>query len=240
MPFLRGTEFPTAVWAGEGTTIPLSGASLEPLSIRSKKLGTIIIQTREFLTAAARGDVRQQAQFTAELGRIINQLVAETFLDHTNAGDDATPAGLGYGLPVLPGSADAVDDVAALAESFGGDLTRAVLVMHPMLAVRAGEKFNSMCGARGGDAGGIPVVTSTAAPLTSDGGIIHLIDPSGVAAIEEGFTLDAATSTNLEVPDSNLGYFGLFQTDTIALRAMRFMNWMRALESSVAVMGVNW
>jgi hypothetical protein len=119
--------------------------------------------------------------------------------------------------------------------------------MHPGLAVSisSGQDHPSV-GARGGELGGIPVITSRNVAST----VIALIDPTGIAygegpgelrTVKEGSYVAADTSTMtaaaLGSPQTAVAaqLVSLWQTNTVAFVVGRVVNWARIRPNCVSV-----
>jgi hypothetical protein len=106
---------------------------------------------------------------------------------------------------------------------------------------------------RGGTLMGIPVIASQYAQDASGGAgnLVVLVNASDIFLADDGaVTVDVSTEASLQMSNSPTGnsatatavsLVSMFQTNSIALRAERFINWKRRRTSSVAFIDdVNW
>lgn len=110
----------------------------------------------------------------------------------------------------------------------------------------------------GGMLEGIPVIVSDYVPLLSDGSIVALVNASDIYFSDDGqVTIDASREASIQMLDTNPAGAGaptnnsvtptattlvsMFQTNSVAFRAERFVNWSRRRTSAAAYLtGVNW
>jgi hypothetical protein len=105
---------------------------------------------------------------------------------------------------------------------------------------------------QGGDLLGIPVIPSQyAANQSGAGNLVIAVNASDILLADDGqVTVDASREASLQMLDNptNSAATGtattmvsMFQTNSIALRAERFINWAKARTTAVAYMDdVNW
>jgi hypothetical protein len=162
-----------------------------------------------------------------------------------------TPASVTNGAASVASSGNVADDLAAAVEAFNGDLTAAAWVMHPRAAVdivlrTGGLGLGSDMGVRGGTLLGLPALVSQAVPLDSTGSAITLLDPTGIAAVDQGLAFEATENGMVEVDDVPTGAtdtpvaqsatpVSLFQADAMAVKVTRRVNWENARTGGVVV-----
>ena len=125
-----------------------------------------------------------------------------------------------------------------MIEDFPGDLSRAYWICSPITAARmaqyrdAGGQFAFPgLSVRGGDILGIPVVTTRAAPVDSEGDLLALIDPSGICVADDGVEFAASTQAVVNqnsTPTSESTLVSLFQADAVGVKIIRPINWQTA------------
>jgi hypothetical protein len=233
LPYFRETLAPTATWVGQGGRKLATSATFEREQIDSRKIATILVVTEEIAQWAGQG-------FTSELSRDLARAIALTestqLMDPTAAGvANVSPASLLYGVtPIFSSGADADairTDFERLLSSFLGDLETAVIVMNPKTAVQIGFVQKSLgkteLGVRGGELMGIPVVTSSAVMRDSTGSPIAIVDPSRILLGDDGVMLDTSDETSLTFQNGSGAstQVSMFQTNSVALLAERFVNW---------------
>jgi hypothetical protein len=227
-------------WVGQSKPIPLSKQVLEGSSLPRRKVGAIIVASKESLDAA---NTMAEARLDEDMRNALVMVLDEAFIDETNAGiTDEMPAAVTYNLGTAS-SGNPATDVATLIASFSGDLSQAVFVTDPVTAAEIGLSRDSggsyafpNVGPRGGQILGVPVLTSNASPRDSNGGQLALIDPSGIASNLESIEVARSTQATLEMADDPTGEtdtpaamtktpVSLFQADCVAFRATIHGNW---------------
>lgn len=235
---LTQSTAPTASWNAEGQLIQTTTTKWERESLSRLKLDALIPLTDE----AVKGQGADfESMVSRDLVRAIAELEGSSFIDPANAGvADLKPASVTNGLTPVTGTADAKADIESLIDGFAGDLETAVMVARPKdgIALQASGYLNA--GARGGDVGGIPLVTSTAVPA----GVVALVDPAGILLADGGITLDMSDQTTIHFgPDSNGDYavVSLFQENLVAVLAQRYLNWKTVRPGAVSyISGATW
>jgi len=164
---------------------------------------------------------------------------------------------------------DAVtEDLAALwADADATDLPQdsAVYIMQPTIARRLGLMRNDLSSdrifpgisARGGSLLDVPIITSNYAPTGfvilafaseiyfSDDGVVT-VDASREASIQMVDAKSASTNASSDLDEDYPApvpttLVSMYQTDSVALRAHRFINWSKRRDNAVQVLsGVEW
>lgn len=220
-------------WVAQSAPAPLSkptlmGSTLRPLTVRA-----IIVATKESLEP---GDLNE-ARLHADLQRACAEVIDLAFIDPANAGiTDEMPASVTQGTAVSASSGDAAADVEALIRGFSGDLTAAHFVTDPITAsqmalwrgTNGGYAFPDM-GPRGGYILGVPIVVSRSSPRDSSGGLLALVDPSGIAIGLGGVDLSVAEQASLMMADDPATgpaeLVSLWQNNLVAFSALIRANW---------------
>ncbi|MCR6661953.1 MAG: phage major capsid protein [Luteimonas sp.] len=222
-------------WVGQGKPIPLSKPAVDGASLRIKKVAALIVVTLESLQAG--GEIAEAA-FDRDLRRAVVETLDDAFLDAGNGGvTDQTPPSVTSTGILLSSTNDVSADIREAVEAFDGDLARAVWVTDPKTAVAIGldengglsRKFPEV-GARGGEMAGIPVVTSSGSPLSSSGGQLALIDPTGIAYNADDIEITRTTQGMIAMsddPENDLApaRVSMFQTESAALKSIITANW---------------
>jgi hypothetical protein len=176
------------------------------------------------------------------------------------------PASITNGLTPLSPSGTTADaaraDLANLLSSFiesNQDPTGLVLIMPATLALSLSllrnslgqPEFNGLT-MRGGMLEGIPVIVSQyAANASGAGNLVIAVNTREVFLADDGeVTVDASTEASLQMLDNPTNnsatatattMVSMFQTNSIALRAERFINWAKRRAAAVVYMDdVNW
>ena len=223
--------------------VVLAGSTLE-----SKKVVVLIATTDEAMQAESLA-AETGLQTDCEIGCV--GAIDQAFLDPANAGSDASPAAVTYGAPTIAATNDAAADLKALVSAFAGDMASSYLVTDPTTATALamvrdanGSFLFPDAGPRGGSILGIPLLVSRYSPRDSSGGQIALIDAFGIALAMDGIELSQSGNTSLVMtatPDSPAEMVSMFQTNTVALRAVIHANWVNQRIGGVAVItGANY
>lgn len=243
---LAMTEGSTASFVGQSKAVPVSAIELLGLSLSTKKVASILPATREQLESYS---MDTEATLHADMVRAHVAARDAALLDPSNAGDNATPAAITYGAPTSAATDDPSRDFEMLVEQFGGDLESAAWVMHPITATElnlTGNVAFQNLGVRGGELSGLPVLCSKQVPRDSAGGMIALIDGSGIAVAEEAPDLSVTTTGTIEmntlptgaadVPTASSSHVvSLFQADAAALLTISRIVWRRVRDDAVSV-----
>jgi hypothetical protein len=231
-------------WVSQSAPKPLSKPDMAGSSIEPLKVSAIIAATKE---ALQEGGPESEAALQRDMERAIVETMDLAFIDANNAGvADKMPAAVTSGVTPIPSSDDPATDLAALVESFAGDLSTAYITSDPVTLTRmalardsGGAFLFPDLGPRGGSVLGIPVLASRGSPRDSNGGQIALIDPTGIAIGLGGVTIDLSEHASLimsDSPDTDPGELtSLWQTNAVAWLAEVQANWEVQRAGSVAV-----
>lgn len=263
----RQTGGGTASWVGEGKAKPLTSLAFDTITLDFTKIATIAVLTDEVVrlsTPAAEALTRDQ------LAKAIIQQMDSDFIDPANAGtSNIKPASITNGVtPVVStgtntqaGIAGDIMNLVAPWISANMDPRLGVFVMTPTTAMALGLMTNSLGNkvfpdmtVNGGTIEGWRVVVSNAAGLVgaSDGShIVVLMNPSDILLADDGtVAVDASRETSLEMSDApssssasgtGASLVSMFQTNSVAIRAERWINWVKGRSTSVQYLsGVHW
>lgn len=245
---LARTNGATGFWVGESSSIPLLKPVLAGSTLTAKKVAAIIAVTAEALRAESPA-VEAGLQADLETGCVGALDVA--LLDSSNAGSDSTPPAITHGAPTVDATGDAAADLKALVSAFAGDMSSAYLATDPdtatglaMVRGTNGSFLFPDAGPRGGSILGIPLLVSRHSPRASSGGQIALIDASGIAVALEGIELSQSENATLvmsDTPTSPAQQVPMFQTNTVALKAVIRANFENQRVGGVAIItGANY
>lgn len=260
----RQTSGGSAYWVGQGKAKPLTKFAFDRVQLGWAKLANIAVLTDEivrFSNPAADILVRN-----ALAAAIIEKSDSDFVNPSVAAVANVSPASLTFGLTPVAGSgvdADAVRaDVAAMMKKFidaNLALTSGVWIMSAVTAMRLslmrnalGQKEFPEINLTGGRFEGLPVIVSQYVPNSVSGGsVVILMDAQEVYLADDGqVMIDASRETSLEMADnpSSDGSTGtgaslvsMFQTNSIAMKAERYINWAKRRSAAVAYAdGVRW
>jgi len=243
-------------WVGESKPAPLSLPTLTGSALPRRKVVAIVLATLESLKAA---NPLAEERLDADLVAAVAAALDEAFIDASNAGvAGERPAAVTHGAPSTASSGNPATDLAALVASFTGDLAQAVIVSDPLTATEialardAGGSFIFPdCGPRGGSLLGIPLLTSRSSPRDGSGGQIALIDGGGIAAQVEAIEVERSTAATVEAANDPTGatdtpaaatktLVSLFQTDSVAFKAVVYGNWERQRAACSVITGASY
>lgn len=265
-PILVQATGGNAYWTGEGKAKKLTSWTYSRTTLTPLKIANIAVLTMELLR-----DSRPSAELLIrdELAASLRATLDVDFIDPDNGGSpDVQPASITDNISPIPSSGNDAEAVRADIKAMFGAFIAAnnppmngVWIM-PATAALALSLMTNAFGQRefpnitmfGGTLEGLPVITSEFVPTVSAGGYVILVNASDIYLGDEG-GIDIALSTeaSLEMAnDPTMDAIGagtpaettvvsMFQTNSIALRAERTINWARRRVSGVQVLSaVNW
>lgn len=252
-------------WVGEGAPKPLTKFDFNAVELRWAKVANIAVLTEElmrFSNPSAERLVRD-ALAAALIGRLDID-----FIDPDKAAvANVSPGSITNGIAPISSSgsdADAIRaDIRALWAPFiaaNNPPTTAVYIMSATRALALSLMRNALGQAEfpglsmlGGTLDGIPVIVSEY--VKNDGGsagdIVILANARDIWLADDGqVTVDASREASLQMDDAptnnsatgtEQSLVSMFQTNSVALRAERYINWQRRRTSAVSWLdGVNW
>lgn len=253
-----------AYWVGEGAPKPLTKFDFSATTLGFTKIASIAVLTEElvrFSSPSAEALVRD-ALVAANVER-----ADIDFIDPSVAAVAAvSPASITNGLTALAPSGTTADaaraDVARVLKEYldaNNTPNSLVLIMPMSLAMALSVMVNSLGQSefpnltmRGGSLLGIPVITTQyAANASGAGNLVIAVNASDVFLADDGqVTVDVSREASLQMLDNPTNssatatattMVSLWQTDSIGLRAHRFINWAKRRTNAVVYMDdVNW
>jgi HK97 family phage major capsid protein/HK97 family phage prohead protease len=253
-----------ANWVGQGKAKPVTSFGTSATTLLWTKIAAIAVITEElarFSSPSAETLVRD------ELARAVVERMDVDFLDPAqSAVANVSPASITNGLTALTSAgtseANIRTDITTLLAQFmenNVDVSGLVLVMPNTLAMAASLMVNSLgqpsfpgIGMNGGTLLGIPVVASQYAGNQSGyGNLVVALNARDIALADDGqVSLDSSREASIEMSDAPSGASGtstgaslvsMYQTNSIAIRAERFINWAKLRTNAVVYMDdVNW
>lgn len=250
-------------WVGQGAPKPLTSFAFNDTYHGYAKVANIAVLTDElvrFSNPSAETLVRDSLA-----GALIERMDTD-FIDPTFAGSaNVSPASITYDVTQNASSgtdADAVRaDVATAMQVFiNANITPSsgVWIMSSSTALQLslmrnalGQKEFPDITMMGGTFEGLPVITSEYVSADSDGGFIYLVNASDIYLSDDGnVVIDASREASLQMLDNPTNnsatatpttMVSMFQTNSIAIRAERWVNWSKRRDAAVAVIsGVNY
>jgi HK97 family phage major capsid protein len=243
---------------------PVTSFNTNAQTLLYTKIAAIAVITEElarFSSPSAEMLVRN------ELARAVVERMDIDFIDPAQAVvSGVNPASITNGVTALTSAGTSADnirtDLQNLLEQFllnNQNVANLVIIMPNTLALAASILRNSLgqpefpeLGINGGSLMGIPVITSQyAANQSGYGNLVIALDQSAVFLADDGqVTLDASREATIEMsdaptqssvtPTASTGV-SMFQTNSIAIRAERYINWLKARTTAVSFIDdANW
>jgi HK97 family phage major capsid protein len=251
-------------WVGEGAPKPLTAFEYGVTTLAYTKVAAISVITQEL----ARFSSPSADRLTRDgLRAALIERIDIDFVDPASAAvANVQPASITNGLTPLSPSGTTADaaraDLANLLSSFiesNQDPSGLVIIMPATLALSLSllrnslgqPEFNGLT-MTGGRFEGIPVIVSQyAANASGAGNLVIAVNTREVFLADDGeVTVDASTEASLQMLDNPTNnsatatpttMVSMFQTNSIALRAERFINWAKRRAAAVVYMDdVNW
>ncbi|HEK0565637.1 TPA: phage major capsid protein [Proteus mirabilis] len=241
-------------WVGQGDPNPLTKFDFQSIQLGFAKVANIAVLTDElvrFSNPAADTLVRNA------LAAAIIERIDIDFIDPNKAEViNVSPASITHGVKAIPSTGNPESDVEAVFEAFlkaNLSPTSGVWIMSSMTALALskmknplGQKMYPDLSFLGGTFQGLPAIVSQYA-----GEQLILVNAQDVYLADDGqVVIDASREASLQMEDSptNSSKTGtgaqlvsMFQTNSVAIRAERFINWRKRRPEAVAyVSGVNY
>jgi HK97 family phage major capsid protein/HK97 family phage prohead protease len=262
-PLILETGVPTGYWVGEGKPKPVSAGAYDRTTLDELKVAAISVVTEELLRKSSPS---ADALLRNSLARAVISTIDVTFIDPAvPASSGVSPASITNGVSAIASSgndADAIrEDLRALWGTFiaaNNPPTSAVYIMSSMTALALSLMVNPLGQAEfpgitmaGGTFQGIPVITSEYLAAVSAGGYVVLANAGDIYFGDEGgVNVDMSREASLQMLDNPTNdtvtptpttMVSMFQTNSVAFRAERILNWKKRRTSAVAVLDeVNW
>jgi len=244
----------TAYWVGESKSIPLSKADFFNVNLGPLKVAALAVVSKELLrdsTPSAEKLVRDA------LVEASAQRVDQTFFSNAAAVAGVSPAGILNGLTAgTSAGTDVIDvttDIKALYAGFiaMNNASGLEFVTTESLAKSLGLMQNAL----GQDA--FPGISASGGTLKGDpihgggnvgAGDLILLKPSDIYKIgdrgvevslstEASIQMDSAPNGESDTPTANTSVVSMFQTDSVALKVVRPLNYAKRRASAVAYIG---
>lgn len=260
VPLVGQTSGGQGYWVGEGKAKPLTSFGYERNLLDIFKVANIAVVTEELLrrsTPAAEGLIRDN---------LADAIAARLDTDFINPAKAAvagvSPASITNGLTAVVstgGDADAIRaDVRALMATFiaaQNAPTSGVWIMGTLTALGLSMMVNPLgqpefpgITMTGGTFQGLPVIVSdyigAGVVVLANASDIYLADEGGVQVdMSREASLEMADNPahNSDTPTGATSLVSMFQTNSVAFRVERFINWQRRRASAVAILtGATW
>jgi len=241
--FTRQTSGATAGWVGEFKPIPVGKLDMSTETFEHSKVAGIIVISKELARSA---DPAAEPLIQRDIVAAVAKFTDEQFLDPAVAETGVHPASVTHGATEVVSSGNGADAIAADLKALvaavvgsGALLTAPYFVMKPSTALHLatlegtnGKVFPNV-NVMGGDIWGIPVLVSGNA-----GDQITLVDAAELMLADGDVQLDTAEEAALQMDDAPadgaVQLVSLFQTNSIAIRAIRTIRWRMRNPGAVA------
>jgi HK97 family phage major capsid protein/HK97 family phage prohead protease len=251
-------------WVGQGAPKPLTKFNFDNIYLGWAKVANIAVLTEELLrfsNPSAEALVRDSLA-----GALIERLDTD-FVDPTKAAvANVSPASITNAATPIPasgtGTADDIraDVKAAMTAFIAANITptAGVWIMPTTVALALslmrnplGQKEFPDVSMLGGTFEGLPVITSEYVPSVSAGATVILANASDIWLADDGqVVIDASREASLQMLDNPTNdassgtpttMVSMFQTNSVAMRAERWINWKLRRAAAVQVISnVNW
>jgi HK97 family phage major capsid protein len=254
VPLITQTGGGTGYWVGEGKAKPLTKPSFDRTELAPLKVANIAVATMEALRDSSPS---AEQLIRDDLAAALAVRIDLSFIDPSNSGSSGvSPASITNGVtPITSAGADADsvrEDVRKAMGAFvaaSNPLSSGVWIMSASTALALSLMVNPLGQAEfpgitmsGGTFFGLPVVVSehiTDYVVLANAGDIWLADDGGVAVdISTEASLEMAdnpTGTSVGTPPTAVDLVSMFQTNSVAFRAERTLNWARRRSTGVAL-----
>ena len=249
----------TGYWVGQGAAKPLTRAAFADQTLTWTKVAAISVLTEDlarFSSPSAELLIRQ------DLANALAARLDTDFVDPAKAAVVAvSPASITNGVAPLVSSGTSADAIRAdLATILGAyaatnqNVAGLVLIMPEVLGMQLALLRNPLgqaefpgMAAKGGTLEGVPVITSQYA-IHAGKKMVIAANTNFILLADDGqVTIDASRETSLEMSDAPVSnsvtntppaaaLVSMFQTNSIALRAERFINWGKSQATAVVWM----
>jgi len=252
-----------AYWVGEGAPKPLTAFDFNDTELRWNKIATIAVLTNELIRFS---DPSAERLVRDGLAAAVIERADIDFVDPAKAAvANVSPASITNGIVGITSSGNTAEDiradVAALWAPFIAARNaprNAVYLMDSTTALALSMMQNPLGQSEfpgltlnGGTFMGVPVIVSDYLPVDSGGGMVVLLNASDIWLADDGqVTIDASREASLQMLDNPTNnsatgtpttMVSMFQTNSTAFLAERFINWQRRRASAVSyLVDVNW
>jgi HK97 family phage major capsid protein len=258
-------------WVGQGAPKPLTKFDFNDVYLGYTKVANIAVLTEElmrFSNPSAEMLVRDSLA-DALIARLDTDFIDPTKVEVANISPASITYGVAQIQASGTGDADDIrTDVKAAMQTFiAANITptNGVWIMSATTALALslmrnalGQKEFPDITMLGGKFEGLPVIVSQYVPTDSNGGFVVLADASEIWLADDGnVVIDASREASLQMLNSSASGAGaptnnsatptatslvsMFQTNSVALRAERWINWKKRRSAAVAVIAhVKW
>lgn len=244
----------TAYWVGEGKPIPVSRLGTSEVTLGMAKAAGLVVLTKELMMSS---QPSAELLVRDDLVRTNVKFIDEQFIQPDYAAvANVNPASITNGVTPTAASGTALtnvkQDVNTLIKSFITNqvpVTGLAWVMHPNLALAfslmqnaVGQSEFPQMGLTGGTFYGLPAVASESAAqagsvVAGEGQLLVLVNVSEILLADDGgLDVEASSEASIQMLDNPTNdvttptattMVSMFQTDSVALKLVRAINWAK-------------
>ena len=251
----------TAYWVGPGAPVPLSKLNTMEVQLGIAKAAGLVVLTDELVRSSdPSAEMLVRNDLTKSIAQFLDvHFVAPDYAEVANV----SPASITNGVTPVAASgtntAAIYTDIKTLFGQFiaaNMDPSTAVWLMTNTQALAFSLVRNPLgqfefpdINMKGGSFFGLPVITSQSvqqvgSPVTNEGQMIILANAADILMADDGnVTIDASREASLQMLDNPTNnsqtatpttMVSMFQTNSVALKATRFINWKKKRPTAVA------
>ncbi|MGM4906267.1 phage major capsid protein [Tardiphaga sp. 866_E4_N2_1] len=244
----------TGYWVGQSKSIPVSKADFMDVNLTPLKVAALAVVSKELLRDSSPSAEKLVRDALVEASA---QRVDQTFLSPAAAVSGVSPAGILNGVSAITSAGNDIDgviaDVKALYATFisAKNAKGLQFVSTESLAKSLGLMQNALGNwafpgltATGGSLLGDPIVAGG----NAGAGDLILLKPSDIYKIgdrgvevslstEAAIQMDSAPDGASDTPTANASVVSMFQTDSVAIKVVRPLNFAKRRASAVAYIG---
>lgn len=263
VPLIGQTSGGAGYWVGEGKAKPLTKFDFARTTLEPLKVANIAVATMETLRDSSPS---AETLIRDSLAAALRERLDIDFIDPAKAASaGVSPASITNGVTPVVSSGNTADDVRAdikaLMETYiaaNNAPTNGVWIMSSVTALALSLMQNPLgqsefpgVNMNGGTFFGLPVIVSEYVPTVSGGAYVILANASDIYLSDEGgIDVDMSQEASLQMDDNPTNasdtptptqLVSMFQTNSVAFRAERTINWAKRRASAVAILSnVNW
>jgi ATP-dependent protease ClpP protease subunit len=254
----------TAYWSGQGKAIPVSKLNAIEVTLGIAKATGLVVLTQELVRSS---EPSAEMKVRDDLLGSISEFTDRQFLDPTVAAvSNVSPASITNGVTDLTPTGTTLAtlraDIQTLFRNFinvNDDPTSATWILDTSQALAISMMQNALgqnefptLTMQGGTWFGLPAVVSNAANVAGSpdsGRMIILAKTSDIMFADDGgVQIDASREASIEMTDAPTGdaaagtagttsLVSMYQSNSVAVRAVRFVNWKKKRSTAVAYIG---
>lgn len=261
IPFRVGlvgqTSGGAAYWVGEGAAKPLTKFDFDRTHLDPVKIASIAVATQELLRDSSPS---ADALIRDGLVAAARERMDTDFVDPAKAASAGiSPASITNGVTPITASGTTADALRAdIKDAMAQFLaarnapTSGVWIMDSITALGISLMRNALgtspefpgLTVNGGSLEGLPAIVSDYAPRDSSGGSLILVNAQDIYFADDGgFSVDMSTEASLQMDNAptmnsttptGTSVVSMFQTNSVAFRVERTLNWMKRRTQSVS------